>query len=342
MKILISADPFLPVPPEHYGGIERIIAGLVEEFRNQGHGVALLAHPDSTCSADYGFSWSGEPGQANLLRHNVDVARALQEFKPDVWHSFSRLAYMIPALARSIPKVMSYQRKPNARTVQVASRLGRNLHFTGCSEHIASQGRRAGGDWTAIPNFVDLEKFTFVPNVADDAPLVFLSRVEEIKGPHWAIEIAKRSERKLIIAGNRPEGVEHEAFWEREIRPHLDGGQVQYAGAVNDEEKNELLGSAAALLVPIQWDEPFGIVFAESLACGTPLISCPRGSLPEIINIEGIGALITSIDEGVEAVEELTTFDRKACRIQAETRFSCSVIAHQYQRLYDRLVKEST
>ena len=338
MKILLSADPFLPVPPEHYGGIERVIAGLVAEYRDQGHQVALLSHPDSSCVCDLSLSWSGQPGKASLIQHSKDVTGAIHQFQPDIWHSFSRLAYMSGVAMKKLPKIMSYQRKTGGNTVRWAARLFHPLHFTGCSEHICQQGRLAGGSWTAIPNFVDCDHLTFSPVVPPDAPLAFLSRLEEIKGVHWAIEIAKKCSRKLIIAGNRPEGAQHNEYWNRNIAPHLDSDQIEYMGPVNDDQKNTLLGSAAAMLVPIQWDEPFGIVFAEALACGTPVISCPRGALPEIITPGEHGFLIRSIEEGVEAVYQLDSISRKACREQAEANFSRPVVARKYLELYQGVI----
>lgn len=142
-------------------------------------------------------------------------------------HSFSRLGYMLPLLHGSLPKVMSYQRHTGGRQISWAARLGgRSIAFTGCSEFISAMGRRAGGDWHTIHNFVEVERFPFVPARAPDAPLLFLSRVESIKGPDIAIEIARLSGRRLVIAGNRADrGVERE-FWESRIAPFVGQGAL--------------------------------------------------------------------------------------------------------------------
>jgi len=208
MKILLTADPELPVPPKLYGGIERIVDVLVRELRQQGYHVGLIAQKDSTCPADDFFPWLGEQSQhaVDTLKNTKQLWQTVQLFQPDVVHSFSRLQYLLPLLPTPLPKIMSYQRQPTARTVSWASRLAKtSLTFTGCSEHICRQGRATGGQWVAIHNCVELKKYTFQPTVADDAPLVFLSRLDPIKGAHNAIEIALKSGRRLLIAGNRVE-----------------------------------------------------------------------------------------------------------------------------------------
>src|SRR6266542_6451456 len=286
MRVLVTADPELPVPPRTYGGIERIVADLVAGLRRRGHQVALAAHPDSSAEVDRFFRWKGSVSQRlwDTVKNSWALTRAVADFRPDVVHSFSRLMYMMPVLPKRLPKVMSYQRQPSRRTTGWALKLARGtLRFTGCSEHICVTGRAAGGQWTAIPNFVDTGRYTFRPSVSLDAPLVFLSRVEPIKGAHLAIEAARRAGRRLLIAGNHVEEGENGRYWREQIVPHLDHDGIEYIGPVDDRQKDELLGQASAMLVPVQWEEPFGIVFAEALACGTPVISCPRGALPEIV-----------------------------------------------------------
>jgi glycosyltransferase involved in cell wall biosynthesis len=339
MRILLTADPKLPVPPTLYGGIERIIDLLIKGLQTEGHTVGLVAHPDSTCPVSVFFPWAGASSHARLdiLKNTQTLWSAVRQFQPDVLHSFSRLQYLLPLLPSALPKIMSYQRRPTERTVHWAAKIaGRSLTFTGCSEHICRQGRIAGGTWFPIHNFVDLKTYTFQPEVASDAPLVFLSRVERIKGAHTAISIAQRTNRRLIIAGNRVNSPEGNRYWEEEIAPHLNKSGIKYIGAVNDAQKNELLGQAAAMIVPIEWDEPFGIVFAEALACGTPVISCPRGALPEIVRPSIDGFLVNGIEDACEAVEKLPQLDRHSCRQRVENHFSLETIVGQYESLYQR------
>lgn len=338
MRILLTADPELPVPPTLYGGIERIIDLLARGLQTRGHQVGLVAHRDSTCPVDRVFPWPGLQSQNlnDTLRNTAALWSAAQQFQPDLIHSFSRLQYLLPLLPAPVPKVMSYQRQPTGRTVSWAARLaGRSLTFTGCSEAICGQGRPSGGLWQAIPNCVELEKYTFVPEVAPDAPLVFLSRIERIKGAHTAIAAARQTDRRLLIAGNRVDTPAGRDYWETEIAPHLQGG-IEYVGPVNDRQKNELLGQAAAMIVPIEWEEPFGIVFAEALACGTPVISCPRGALPEIVRQGVDGFLVQSVGEACTAIAALPQINRHQCRQQAAQHFSALAIVQQYEQLYER------
>lgn len=341
MRVLFTVDPEIPVPPKLYGGIERIVDGLIKELRRRGHEVGLMANPASECAVDFFVGWQGSKSQrdADTIRNTLALLRAVDKFRPNLIHSFARMMYLLPLLPRKIAKIMSYQRGAGGRQIRIASKLGgRSMAFTGCSEYIAEMGRSWGSHWTAVPNFVDTDFFRFQPRVPDDAPLVFLSRMERIKGAHTAIALARKTGRRLILAGNRVTHEEGESYWKTEIEPFLNKEGVEYIGPVNDEQKNELLGSAAAMVVPIEWDEPFGIVFAEALACGTPVISCPRGALPEIVKHGQHGFLVHSFDEGLEAINRLSEIKRSDCRRQAEERFSREVVVGQYEALYSRML----
>jgi glycosyltransferase involved in cell wall biosynthesis len=341
MRILLTADPELPVPPSLYGGIERIIDVLITGLNQRGHTVGLVAHQDSHTCADRQFAWPGLRSQHQLdaLKNTLTLHSTVQEFQPDLIHSFSRILYLLPLLRSPLPKIMSYQRNPSHRTTRLGVKLANgSLTFTGCSDYICRVGQPAGGTWHPIHNCVELATYTFQPTVATDAPLVFLSRIERIKGAHTAIAAARQANRRLLIAGNYSTDGEAGHYWHTEIAPHLGQNGIEYVGTVNDAQKNQLLGQAAALLVPIEWEEPFGIVFAEALACGTPVISCPRGALPEIVRPGIDGYLVNTVDEAVAAIHNLHTLDRHHCRQRAETCFSASVIGDRYEQLYQQLV----
>jgi glycosyltransferase involved in cell wall biosynthesis len=249
-----------------------------------------------------------------------------------VVHSFGRLAYLVPILPLRLPKIMSYQRVITERSVRWAERLARGtLHFTGCSAHLIHRfARRA--NWHVVYNGVPAGAYTACADVAADAPLLFLGRIEEIKGPHLAIEVARRTGRRLILAGNIQPG--HEGFFDQKVKPFVDGEQIQYVGPVDDTEKNRLLGQSAALLMAILWDEPFGIVMAEALACGTPVIGMKRGSVPEVVEHGVSGFLCDSVDDMAAAVPLLPRIDRRTCRLIMEERFSDRYLVNAYEQVY--------
>ncbi len=351
MKVLLTTDPEIPVPPLLYGGIQRIVDSLCRTYTKRGFEVALVGHPESKTAVSHLYPLSGRRSQNvfDSVRNINCVTAAVRAFEPDVIHSFARLLYLTPLLPGRYPKIMSYQREPGRRAVQMGSWLaGDSLCFTGCSSYITSQGRRCTEPsskprWETIYNFIEPSSYTFVDHVPNEAPLVFLSRIERVKGTHTAIEIARASQSKLIIAGNRPSLPDAKQYWETQIEPALDGEQIRYIGAVDDRKKNELLGSAKALLLPIEWNEPFGIVFTEALACGTPIItSAGRGAAPEIVEHAKNGYLTSSVEDAVEKVAALSAISREHCRQTAEQRFSVEVVAEQYISLYREMIAMST
>lgn len=340
LRIALTVDPYLPVPPVTYGGIERVAAALVEELTRRGHQVTLIAHPASrTPAVHIPYGVPPHCGLRARAKELWQVGAALwskrREF--DVVHSFGRLAALAPVLVdRSLPKVQSYQRAIPwtgvARATRVASPA---LTFTACSDamwHGRADTRH--GRWSTVYNGVDVNLYNATATVASDAPLIFLGRVEQIKGAHAAIQIARGANRRLIIAGNQVDSPEGRLYFYREIRPHIDGDRVSYVGPVDDQAKNHLLGSAAALLMPIGWDEPFGIVMAEAMACGTPVVGFRRGSVPEVVEEGLTGAIVDDVEGAVRAVPRACRFDRRQIRARCAQRFSYGVIADAYEAVY--------
>jgi glycosyltransferase involved in cell wall biosynthesis len=339
VRIILTADPHLPVPPRGYGGIERVVATLADALVVRGHDVMLMAHPDSRTRATL-IPYGVPPHRGPLARARelAQVGGFLlsQRAGTDVIHSFGRLAALAPVLPARVAKVQSYQRAIPWSGVRRAKRLaGETLRFTGCSTALyrsAAAGERAC--WHTVYNLVDTTRYTPTTTVAADAPLMFLGRFEPIKGPREAIEIARRAGRTLILAGNRVESDEGRRYYEREIAPFIDQRAVRHVGEVDDEQKNALLGQSAALLMPIQWDEPFGLVMAEALACGTPVIGFDRGSVPEIVRHGETGFVCDGIDEAVSATGRLGEIDRRRCRRDAEARFGVAPVVDAYERVY--------
>ncbi len=191
------------------------------------------------------------------------------------------------------------------------------------------------GVWHLVYNGVPMEAFRFNASVAADAPLVFLGRIEHIKGTHLAIEIARRAGMPLVIAGNVPS--EHQDYFDKNVKPWIDGSSVKYVGPVDDRQKNELLSQARALLMPILWEEPFGIVMGEALACGTPVVGLSRGSVPEVVEDGVTGFVRDSVDGLVEAVGKIKEISRANCRSSAKQKFSDDVVVQNYLKIYHAL-----
>ena len=343
MRILITADPYIPIPPRFYGGIERILDFLVRGLAGRGHEITLIAHPDSQVPAT--LVPYGRPPHVGLVPRVTElaqVASALWKRRRafDVVHSFGRLAALLPILpVRRLPKVQSYQRDiPWVGIARAVKLAGTSIAFTGCSASVYRDqpAHIDTGRWLTIPNGVDVARFTCTASVAPDAPLMFLGRLEPIKGAHHAIAIARLANRRLLIAGNKVP--EYTAYFDERIAPHLDGSRVTYVGAVDDVQKNTWLGAAAAFLMPIDWEEPFGIVMAEALACGTPVIAFKRGSVPDIVR-DGInGFACESVEDAAAAVGRLHTIDRRRARADCEARFDAPVIISQYESLYTEMI----
>jgi len=338
MHIALTADPELPVPPRLYGGIERIIDMLVRGLVARGHDVTLFAHRDSR-TAGHLVPWPGKSSvsKTDTVRNAATLAHHVMTGRFDIFHSFSRVIYMAPILPIPLPKLMTYQREISPRSIRLGHSLSRGrLQFTAISRHMM-RGVGETGTWHMVPNGVPLELYSFVPQVPADAPLVFLGRIEEIKGPHLAIEIARRTGSKLMIAGNVP--AEHLGWFDAHIAPHLDGRQICYVGPVDDAAKNDLLGAARALLMPILWEEPFGIVMAEAMACGTPVLGLARGAVPEVVEHGVTGFVADDIDELCMAVERIDSIDRGACRRRVEEHYSDTAVVAQYLAVYERMTR---
>ena len=337
MRIAITADPEIPVPPRLYGGIERVVHMLVRNLVARGHDLTLFAHRDSQVPCRLlAYPAEQSAGAANVIRNLRHVTQELWKGDYDLVHSFGRLAYLLPMLPLRLPKIMSYQRTISPRSVAAGELLSRgSLSFTACGQHMI--GRWKGSRrWRVVYNGVPVDAYRPIYEVPGDAPLAYLGRIEPIKGLHLAIEVAQRSGRRLRIGGNL--SPEHEPYFRQQIQPKLDD-RIEYIGPVDEQGKNELLGSSAALLMPILWEEPFGIVMAEALACGTPVIGLRRGSVPEIVQDGVNGFVCGSAEEMAAAVAGISAIDRRRCRASCEKRFSGEAITDAYLEVYSAVVE---
>jgi glycosyltransferase involved in cell wall biosynthesis len=339
--VLLVMDPFIKVPPDQYGGIERVVADLGNGLARRGHEITLWAAPGSQVDGRVeAFGREGEWTRWSNVRNVATLGgrfvRLATRF--DVIHNFGRLAYLAPVLARDVAKVQTYMRTVNPANMTTARRLGaRRLHYTAVSAAIRDTAQGAG-DWSVIYNCAVPERYPFVGTTdPGTAPLVFLGRLDRCKGAHHAIDVAQRLRRRLIIAGNISPLAPEQAYFERELAPRIDGGLVTYVGPVDDEQKRALLGQAAAMLMPIEWEEPFPVVLPESMLCGTPLIAFRRGGVPEGIDHGRTGFVCDTVEEMADLVARLGAIDRAAVSAEAARRFSDTAVIDEYERLYRAL-----
>lgn len=341
MHIAMIADPYIPIPPKGYGGIERMITFLIEEYMSLGHQVTLFCHPDSLIPCQK-FFYGKKPHygiQIRILELSQIWSYLIKQQKDfDVIHSFGRLAGLLPCYFSTIPKIQSYQREISRRNIWAASLLsGSSLYFTACTRH-CWRNKHLLGQWKTIYNGVVLKTYTFKPTVSKDAPLVFLGRIERIKGAHTAIKVALKTKRRLIIAGNHSVNQQEDVYWKKEILPFIGREGIEYIGEINDQQKNDLLGNALAFLMPIEWEEPFGIVMIEAMACGTPVIAFNRGSVSEVVIDQQTGFICQDQQQMIDVVNKAHHIRREECRKLVENKFSSQVIAQQYLALYEEML----
>lgn len=339
MKILLVMDPGILVPPTGYGGHERLVYMFAKEYARIGHDVHLLVTQGSKVEACtvHGYGKEGFPP------NKLDAFMAIPKAWWFIWknrnsfhliHNFGRLAYLLPILNCKVNKIMTYGREISKRNILHINKLkNKNLVFTGCSSNLVSRGNVAG-KWKTVYNAIDFSKYILVEKVADDAPLMFLGRIERVKGCHTAIEIALKTGNKLLIGGNISPLDDEKKYFEAKIRPLIDGKQIVFLGPLNDEKKNYYLGQSKALLFPIEWDEPFGMVMVEAMACGTPVLAFNKGSVGEVVITGKTGFISATINEMENDLMKLEDINRLSCRMYAEDLFDVSVIAKRYISLF--------
>lgn len=338
MKILMTCDPEIPVPPGKYGGVERLVSGLCQEYQALGHEVCLIANDASTEPVAKRFGWkvSHSRGLNSIMENGFQLRKVVRAIKPDVIHSFSRLMYLYPMFLTGVkvPVLQTYGRAISQKSTDLARKIcGKYLHFACCGAHMLKniKGRE---DWNVIYNFTDTDYFN-APDT-ERKYLAFLGRIEDIKGTYEAIQVSIKSNTPLVIAGNiEPD---HQEYFEKKVKPYIDGSSIRYIGPVNDNQKQKLLEGAKAFLMPIKWEEPFGIVMVEAMACGAPVLAFRRGSVPEIVT-NGTGMISDCVDEMAEQVSQLNCLNPKGLNQYVKDHFSRQVIASQYISLFKQWVQ---
>lgn len=330
-------DPGIPVPPPNYGGHERLVHMFAEHYSKLGHEVNLLAGPHSNISGNVHFF-----GINDLHRSKWQKLKELffvwgflirKRKKFDLVHNFGRLAYLMPILNKPAKKIMTYGRPVAQKGVRIITSFPhKNLTFTACSDYCVSTGNVAG-TWKTVYNAINFSKYNLCDKTDEDAPLMFLGRLDQVKGLHTAIDVALATGNKLLIGGNIPATPDNYKYYKEQIEPKFNDSQIIYLGALNDEQKNLYLGKSKALLFPIEWNEPFGMVMVEAMACGTPVIGFKRGSVPEVIE-EGItGFIVHNKQEMIETIAKIPSIDRLECKLAAFKRFDVSVITNDYLKI---------
>lgn len=334
MKIGLISTPWVAVPPHGYGGTEAMIDWLARALVDAGEEVLLFATGDSTCPVptEWVYKTAAEPmGWVLLEAHHALAAYEAME-GVDVIHDHTIFGPLYGHTVARAPIVTTHHGEFNREARAVFSKIAEYASIVAISE-----------DQRAHARGVPVARTIHHGICADDFPvgsgsgdyLLFLGRMSPNKGVHIAIRVARSAGMRLLIGAKMKEEGEHEYFHD-EIEPTL-GPDVEYLGEVGADEKLELLGSARALLNPIRWPEPFGLVMVEAFACGTPVIAFPEGAAPEIIDDGVTGYLCESPGEMVEAAGALDRIDRGDCRRVVEERFSSRRMARDYLRMYRKV-----
>jgi glycosyltransferase involved in cell wall biosynthesis len=332
-------DPGILIPVKGYGGHERLVYMFAKEYARLGHEVHLLVTKGSSvegCTV-HGYGKEGFPPKKSDALLAIPKAWWFlwkNRNKFDLIHNFGRLAYLLPVLNHSVKKIMTYGRIITGRNIKWINHLPNiNIVFTASSDWCVSTGN-VSGTWHTVYNSIDFSKYTLVENLPEDAPLIFLSRIERLKGAHEAIKIAKTLGEKLIIAGNISPLPDEKAYFYEEIEPYIDGKQIIYVGTLDDEGKNHYLGLAKAMVFPARTDEAFGMVMAESMACGTPVIAYNHSALPEVVTDGKTGYIVGNIEDMISKVKDISRIDRRNCRVYAMHKFDVIIIVSQYLNLF--------
>lgn len=339
MRIALISTPFLAVPPKSYGGTELMVYELAEGLVALGHRVELYATGNSRTSAELRFLYSGAqwpPGPLTDLNHVAWAMREVVERGPfDVIHVHSAAAL---ACSRFLPGVPLVYTIHHARERQLSAfyEYYRDVQYVAISE---DQRRREIPlpRVAVIHHGLDPAKYEFTAKPSGDY-VCFIGRFSRIKGPHIAIDAAQRAGVPIRVAGevHQPD----EPWANLELRPRLRQAHVTELGSIGQEAKTPLLSQARALLAPIEWNEPFGLVLIEAMLSGCPVVAFPRGSVPELVEEGVTGFMVRSLEQMVDVIRPggaIDGIDRLRCRQRAVERFSADRMVADHLALYERI-----
>ena len=337
MRVAELPGPWTPIPPPLYGGVETVVDHLALALQAAGHQVTLYTTADSTCAvprrAVLGEAEGDRIGHTlPELRYVLDAYAQLEQV--EVIHDHTLLGPFHAQQATDIPVVATIHGPLDGELGPIYRRIAAQVSLVAISE---SQ-RAAAPDIPiarVIHHGVDTTAFPFRAE-ADDY-FLFLGRLDPDKGAHRAIAAATKAGVPLVLAG-KMRAPHERAYFEAEVRPHLDSERIWYLGEVPHRRKLDLLAKARCLLMPIRWPEPFGMVVLEALACGTPVLAFPAGAVPEIVDHGRTGLLCGDEADMAEGILEVGLLDRCACRAEVEQRFSARRMAAEYAELFSWVV----
>lgn len=339
MKIAQISPLFESVPPKAYGGTERVVSYLTEELVRQGHDVTLFAAGDSVTSATL-VPAAAESVRAGGVHHSWLAFHTIEMDLVDARaHDFDVIHfhtdYMhFPILKRlSTPHVTTLHGRLDLPELALLYQHFSGVPFISISDHQRTPVPWA--NWRAtIHHGLPPDLYPFEAECGEY--FVFIGRISPEKRVDRAIDIAKQCGMPLYI-GAKIDSAD-EAYFNECIKPLLRHPLVHFVGEVGEQDKRELLGHARALLFPIDWPEPFGLVMIEAFSCGTPVIAYPHGSVPEIMEDGVTGFVVSNQEEAVRAARNIHTIDRKACRAAFERRFTVERMAENYLRAYQQIL----
>lgn len=326
------------VPPQYYGGTERVVSQLTEELVQQGHSVTLFASGDSETDANLipvcPRALRLDEDCVDSMAHHIlmleQVAQKADQF--DVIHFHIDYLHFPLSRARQWPHVTTLHGRLDLPDLDPLYDEFTDMPVVSISD--AQRGPLPQANWQeTVYHGLSPSLFSYSSTSGDY--LAFLGRISPEKRVDRAVEIAERAGMPLKVAA-KVDPVDQEYF-ETSIEPLFEADYVDYIGEIGEEEKETFLGNAQALLCPIDWPEPFGLVLIEALACGTPVIAFPHGSIPELIEDGVSGFIVNTVEEGVEAVRTLSEISRRTCRQVFEERFTAARMAQDYVQVYERI-----
>lgn len=336
LRVAMVAPPWFDIPPQAYGGIESMIADLATGLIERGHEVTIIGAGHNGTPARFLRTLDaprpeqlGEPFPEVL--HIAKAARLLADLDVDVVHDHT-LSGPLLAIGRKGPTVVTMHGPSDGELADYYRALGDAVSLVAISN--AQRARAPDLNWAGmVYNGIRVADYPFQERKDDF--LLFVGRFTPAKGPHLAIDAARAAGWRLLLAGKLNEPPEHEYF-DAEIAPRL-GPDVRYVGEADADGKRRLFANAACLLFPIQWEEPFGLVMVEAMACGTPVVALEAGSVPEVIAEGRTGVVCAEPAELPDAIERAVRLNPADCREHVARNFDLDVMAAGYEEVYRRL-----